>query len=95
MNILITVMLLWSFYNVSDLIIIEDASNKISFIKLRKCKLDPSSIEKVVMVIGAGSSIRPAKYSVYSGVYCEEFHVILTYGCHGWPNEVSQNNRMV
>lgn len=46
MNILISVMLLWSFYNVADLIIIEDASNKISFIKLWKCKLDPSSIEK-------------------------------------------------
>lgn len=61
MNILRSVMLLWSFYNVADLIIIEDASNKISFIKLWKCKLDPSSIEKVVMVIGARSSIRPAK----------------------------------
>lgn len=38
MNIWITIVLLWSFYNVADLIIIEDASNKISFIKLWKCK---------------------------------------------------------
>lgn len=38
MNIWITIVLLWSFYIVADLIIIEDASNKISFIKLWKCK---------------------------------------------------------
>lgn len=57
MNILISVMLLWSFYNVVDLIIIEDVSNKIFFIKLWKCKLDLLFIEKVVMVIGVRSLI--------------------------------------